>query len=84
MPARPGQKRGDGGLTSTQTKRLEDIVIRDGYGIGMTALHHKLRVEMGADAPRVRKLGDGRGLFPVSKLRAFPSRLLASKMSQHP
>ena len=57
MPARPGQKRGDGGLNTAQTQRLEEIVIRDGYGIGVTALHHKLRVEMGADAPTREEIG---------------------------
>ena len=57
MPARPGQKRGDGRLNTAQTQRLEEIVIRDGYGIGVTALHHKLRVEMGADAPTREEIG---------------------------
>ncbi len=72
MPARPGQKRGDGGLTPSQTKRLEEIVIRDGYGIGVTALHHKLRVEMGADAPTRDEIGRWKRAAPREQIARMP------------
>ncbi len=72
MPARPGQKRGDAGLTLSQTKRLEEIVIRDGYGIGVTALHHKLRVEMGADAPTREEIGRWKKAIPSEQIAQMP------------
>ena len=72
MPARPGQKRGDGGLTSSQTQRLEEIVIRDGYGIGVTALHHTLRVELGADAPKREEIARWKRAVPSEQIARMP------------
>ena len=72
MPARPDQKRGNGGLTGAQTRRIEDIVIRGGYGIGVTALHHKLRLEMGADAPTREEIGAWKRAIPSEQVTQMP------------
>ena len=68
MPARPGQKRGGAGLASLQTNRLEEIVIRDGFTLGVTALHHKLRVEMGANASTREEIGRWKKAIPSEKI----------------
>ena len=72
MPARPGQKRGDGGLTGAQTRRLKEIVIRDEYSIGVTALYHKLRAEMGVDAPTREEIGAWKRAIPSEKVAQMP------------
>ena len=84
MPARPGQKRGDGGLTLSQTKQLEEIVIRDGCGIGVTALHHKLRVEMGADAPTREEIGRWKRAVPSEQIARMPKSTSGSKNATAP
>ena len=47
-------------------------MIRDGYGIGVTALHHKLRVEMGADAPTREEIAQWKRAVPSEKIARMP------------
>ena len=80
MPARPGQKRGDGGLTTTQTRRVEETVIRDGYGIGVTALHHILRTEIGVGAPTREEIGAWKRAIPSEQVAQMPKSTAGIKM----
>ena len=47
-------------------------MIRDGYGIGVTAHHQKLRVEMGADAPTREDIGQWKRAVPSEQIARMP------------
>ncbi len=47
-------------------------MIRDGYGIGVTALNHKLRVEMGADALTREEIGRWKRTVPSEQIARMP------------
>ena len=59
-------------MTGAQTRRLEEIAIRDGYGIGVSTLHHKLRIEMGTDAPTREGIGTWKRAIPSEQVAQMP------------
>ena len=72
MVARSGSKWGEKGLTAQQRKRLEDLVLTKGVGIGVTALAHKLRKEDGVNAPSRAEVADFLREQPSHQIATMP------------
>ena len=58
MPGRIGQRKGVRGLTIPQRERLNELVLVDGIGLGVHALHDTLMREMGEGAPTRNEIAE--------------------------
>ena len=72
MPGRPGQQEGGAGLTAAQRTALEQVVLRDGAGLGVHALYAKLRTHMGRVAPTRNEVAGFVRALPETQLARMP------------
>ncbi len=84
MPGVKGQKWGQSGLSVAQRTKLEEVVLRDGIGLGVTALHYKLRTDMGPGAPTREEIGEWKRAIPSEQLAQMPREVASVKNSVAP
>jgi hypothetical protein len=83
MPGVKGMKWGSRGLTIAQRTRLEEVVLRDGIGLGVTAMHYKLSEEM-EDAPAREEVGEWMRSIPSAQVAQMPREIAGPENAVQP
>ena len=84
MPGVKGMKWGSSGLTAAQRSRLEQAVLVDGEGLGVTALHYKMREELGPSAPTREEIAAWKKALPSEQIAQMPREVAGAQNSIAP
>ena len=84
MPGVIGMKWGASGLTPAQRARLEQAVLVDGEGLGVTALHYKMRGELGPNAPTREEIAEWKRALPSEQIAQMPREVAGKENSISP